>query len=143
MPNSQRWLKFLIRLYLPLGILAGLGALPSILLPRLLYAHFSQQSDAPGDTYRAYVMQVTTFSSCGSSSSNMVMVERRFGYFKTGEYVPYCFDGPPDHIHLKCTSPQHLIIRCQNCDSDQIGNYAERWGKLTFTYTPNEPVSPN
>ena len=143
MPGQQRWLKLLIRLYLPFGILAGLGAITSLALPGLFSSKLSQQTDAPDNAYRAYVMQVDGSNNCGKSSSSLVMIERRLGYFKTGEYIPYCFDGPPDHIHLEWKTPHDLTIRCKECDSDKISTYGGPWGKLNFIYISNEHITIN
>jgi hypothetical protein len=133
MPEQQRWLKLLIRIYLPFGVLAGLGSITSLVLHDLPSNNVSQQTDAPGNTYRAYVMQTDGSQNCSNSSSSLVIVERRFGYFKTGEYVPYCFDGTPDHIHLEWKSSQTLTIHCNECDPSKITTFG-RWGKLNFTY---------
>ena len=134
MAISQRKLKFLLLMYVPFGILAALGSFASFSLLEISDVHFSQQSDAPLKTYRAYVAHVFSSENCGQISSSMVVVERRFGYLKTGEFVPFCFDGDPEAIRLSWTGPYDLTIACLQCEPDKIERYAGNWGALRLHY---------
>jgi hypothetical protein len=133
MARSQRILKFLILLYMPFGILAGLGSVSSFSLRELSDVHLSQQSDAPGKTYRAYIEHIFSSQNCGRNRS-MVVVERRFGYLKTGEFVPFCLDGSPDEIRLSWSSSHDLNIACPHCDPDKIEGFVGNWGALRLHY---------
>jgi hypothetical protein len=120
---------------MPFGILAGLGAFSSFSVRELSDVHLSQQSDAPGKTYRAYIEHVFTSQSCGRNSSSMVVIERRFGYLKTGEFIPFCLDGSPEEIHLSWSSPHDLSIACPHCDPSKIENFVGNWGALRLHYS--------
>jgi hypothetical protein len=143
MAISQRKMKFLLLMYMPLGVLAALGSFASFSVREISDVHFSQQSDAPGKTYRAYIAQVFSSQNCGRLSSSMVVIERRFGYLKTGEFVPFCFDGGPEAIQLSWTGPYDLTIACLHCEPGKIERYAGNWGALRLHYALPHASRPN
>jgi hypothetical protein len=120
---------------MPFGVVAGLGAISSFSLLAIYTVRLSQQSDAPDKTYRAYVAHVFDSRDCGRRSSSVVVVERRFGYLKTGEFVPFCFDGSPEEIHLSWSSPDDLSIGCPHCDPSKIERFVGNWGALRLHYS--------
>ena len=119
---------------MPFGILAGLGSFASFSFRELSDVHLSQQSDAPGKTYRAYIAHVFSSRNCGRDSSSLVVIERRFGYLKTGEFVPFCLDGSPEEIRLSWSSPDDLTVACPRCDPSKIELFAGNWGALRLHY---------
>jgi hypothetical protein len=141
--RSQRTLKVLLLIYMPFGVLAGLGGFASFSLREISDVHLSQQSDAPGRTYRAYIAHVFSSQNCGRLSSSIVVVERRLGYLKTGEFVPFCFDGDPGAIRLSWNGPYDLTIGCPHCAPARVERYPGNWGALRLHYDLPLASSPN
>ncbi len=88
--------------------------------------------------YRASVVVYAGSNGCGRSSSTFVLVERRDYFFKTGEFAPFCLDGPPERISLSWKDSKTLAIGCSGCD-ENYGYEDQNWGKLHFAYDLDKP----
>jgi hypothetical protein len=134
MARKQAALKLAILLMAPVSTLAALGAYAGT-----FWFYFSQQkfrsaSTSPSKRFRVVVVERLGDDGCGSSKSTFVVVERRFGVFKTGEFAAFCLGDDAGNLSLKWTGPDELTIDCLNCPATEFQMYGSRWGRATFRY---------
>jgi hypothetical protein len=135
---KQRVLKFFIRLMLPIFAIGGFGAIWGMLV---VSAHDEVVTNAvwSGDhRYRASIVQSFASDDCGKSGHSVVLVERSQFLVNTGQFVPFCLDGPPSNIALHWEDAHTLSIACSGC-SQNYGYAEQNWGRLHFVYDLDRP----
>jgi hypothetical protein len=134
-PRKQRVLKFFIAMMLPVTTLAGFGGFASILMIGLNPGKIISAAWSPNGAYRARVMEVYgAAQGCGSSTSYVVFVERRWKYIKTGSITPFCFIGSPSQLAVAWKDSNTLLITCTGCDEGRTYTYDQNWGRLHFAF---------
>ena len=134
-PRQQRVLKLFILLMLPVVTLAGFSGFASLLMIVLNPGETVSATWSPDGTYRARVMEAFgSTQGCGTSKSYVVFVERRWGYFKTGQIEPFCFIGAPSQLAVVWTSSTALSIACTGCDPESVYSYDHNWSRLHFQF---------
>jgi hypothetical protein len=132
MPKNRKIVKLAILLIAPFSVIAALGAYAGT-----FWFYFSQEkwvaaSTSPSARFRA--LTVTETGGCGSRKSTFVVIERRLGILKTGEFTAFCLADDAGDMQIHWTGPDELTISCLNCSRTKYEMYGPRWGRATFRY---------
>jgi hypothetical protein len=133
MPRRQRFLKFLILCFMPIGVIGGIGALAGT-----FWYYFSAQkylvaATSPSQRYRALIIRERDSDDCGSSGGRFIVVQRKSGFFKTGEMPVFCVseDGS-ENLNIRWSGSNELTIACPHCEDGTFRFYNGRWGDFSF-----------
>jgi hypothetical protein len=139
--GTQRFVRLLIRLMLPVFVLAGLGGYSSLFLVGMnAQPPIKRVVWSPGGHYRASVMEGSEAGVCGDQPKfAFVLVERRNDLrIKTGEFLPFCRGGGEQGIDVKWVDDTTLAVSCRGCNGD-YGYAHQNWGRLRFVYDLDRP----
>ena len=100
MARDQKVLKFFLRLMLPVFALGGFGGVWGLVRIGMNQEKTVSAAWSQDRHYRASVVVVSSSQGCGGARSSFVVVERQTLFFKTGEFAPFCLDGPPERTSL-------------------------------------------
>jgi hypothetical protein len=123
---------------LPVFALGGFGAIWGVLRVSTHDEGITYSVWSADAHYRTSIVQIYGSGGCSQSESSVVLIERRKLIFNTGQFVPFCLDGPPSSISLYWQNEQTLAIECSRCNQ----NYAyadQNWGQLHFVYDLDRP----
>jgi len=133
MPRQQRLLKLLILCYMPLGVIAGIGAYAGTLWYFFDGTKYLASSNSPSRRYRAVLVSQRDGEDCGAPDQKEIVIERRIGILRTGELALFCVDEQTSEgLSLRWTGPDELTIRCPNCEEGSFRFYNGRWGRFTY-----------
>ena len=135
---NQRLLKLCHRVMLPLLTLGGFGAVWGLVRVAASDQVVEDAVWSPGGHYRAGIVQVYGSNGCGASNSSVVLVERRSFFIRTGQFVPFCLDGPSSKIAIHWQDARTLAIECNQCNQSYVFTDQD-WGKLHFVYDLDRP----
>jgi hypothetical protein len=133
MPQNQRLLKLLILCFMPIGVIAGTGAIAGTFWYYFAGTKYLAASTSPSGHYRALITTERDRQDCGFSRAKFVTIERRTAFVKTGEMPLFCVsDDGAAGLSLRWSAPNELTIDCPQCENGTFRFYNGNWGDFSY-----------
>jgi len=118
---------------MPIGVIGAVGALAGTFWYYFSAEEYLAATTSPGDRYRALIVSERERDDCGASGSKIVVVQRKTGFFKTGEMPVFCVsENGSNNLNIRWSGSTELTIDCPHCEDGSFRLYNGRWGDFSF-----------
>jgi len=137
MPRQQRFLKFCLLLFMPIGVIAAVGAFAGTFWYNFSGEKYLNAVSSPSGKFRAVLVEERD-NHCvedGSITRNSVFLklERKSWLLKTGEFVPFCATkDAAAGLSIHWSGADELSIDCPGCGDQNFEFYDRTWGEASF-----------